>query len=211
MSSFLYLWQFPHFFALAWMYKADYTRGGYQMVPCNDPSGARTAGLILRYSLYLAPLPIIAAAADVTSWMFAVEGSAMNAVLLFKAWTFYRERSNAAAKGVFRASLWYLPAALALFLYHSNSWGLEDALPDESELRCKLRFLKQHLKAACVHEMLTSEEGSSLCPVVVVEGAAEGAAEAAGAAAAEALSGSAAAAAAGAAPGSSTEQQAEQQ
>ncbi len=44
----LFLWQFPHFFALSWVHRRDYARGGFAMVPCADPSGVRTADLILR-------------------------------------------------------------------------------------------------------------------------------------------------------------------
>ena len=36
-------WQFPHFFALGWFNRADYSRGNFAMVPCNDPTGARTS------------------------------------------------------------------------------------------------------------------------------------------------------------------------
>lgn len=50
LSSALFLWQFPHFFALSWVHRKDYARGGFQMVPCNDPTGTRTADLILRYA-----------------------------------------------------------------------------------------------------------------------------------------------------------------
>lgn len=48
LASTLFLWQFPHFFALSWIHRKDYARGGFQMVPCNDPTGARTAELIFR-------------------------------------------------------------------------------------------------------------------------------------------------------------------
>eukprot|EP00611_Tribonema_gayanum_P016588 TRINITY_DN2896_c0_g1_i1.p1 TRINITY_DN2896_c0_g1~~TRINITY_DN2896_c0_g1_i1.p1 ORF type:complete len:442 (-),score=89.16 TRINITY_DN2896_c0_g1_i1:639-1964(-) len=183
LGSALFLWQFPHFFALSWMYRQDYARGGFKMVPCADPTGSRTAELIMRYSMYLAPLPVLAAATDVTSWMFAVEGSAINAVLLYRAHAFYRERSNANAKDVFRVSLWYLPAVLALFVYHSKRWHQHqeqmETLPAEEEswLFSKLRLIQAHLKAACVHEMLAKDDHSVLCPVVVAEDAAEKAKE----------------------------------
>eukprot|EP00607_Mallomonas_marina_P009639 CAMPEP_0182421742 /NCGR_PEP_ID=MMETSP1167-20130531/7208_1 /TAXON_ID=2988 /ORGANISM="Mallomonas Sp, Strain CCMP3275" /LENGTH=174 /DNA_ID=CAMNT_0024599157 /DNA_START=407 /DNA_END=928 /DNA_ORIENTATION=+ len=42
----LYLWQFPHFFALSWLHREDYARGGFQMVAVNDPTGERSASLI---------------------------------------------------------------------------------------------------------------------------------------------------------------------
>lgn len=48
LASALFLWQFPHFFALSWVHRRDYARGGFKMVPCHDPQGVRTADLILR-------------------------------------------------------------------------------------------------------------------------------------------------------------------
>ena len=63
----LYLWQFPHFFALAWVHRTDYSRGQFQMVPCNDPSGVRTANLILRYGLYSSVFPFAAVAMGAAS------------------------------------------------------------------------------------------------------------------------------------------------
>lgn len=48
LASALFLWQMPHFFALSWVHRKDYARGGFQMVPCNDPMGIRTADLIFR-------------------------------------------------------------------------------------------------------------------------------------------------------------------
>eukprot|EP00957_Ditylum_brightwellii_P023542 1776932-Ditylum_brightwellii.AAC.1 len=69
MGSTLFLWQFPHFFALSWMHRIDYGRGGFQMVPVNDiqTKGDRTAGLIMRYTGYLSTVPILSTVLDVTS------------------------------------------------------------------------------------------------------------------------------------------------
>lgn len=39
--SLLFLWQFPHFFALSWLHREDYARGGFQMIAVNDPIGTR--------------------------------------------------------------------------------------------------------------------------------------------------------------------------
>jgi len=48
MAAILFLWQFPHFFSLSWLHRKDYARGGFKMIPCNDPTGARTADLVMR-------------------------------------------------------------------------------------------------------------------------------------------------------------------
>ena len=64
----LFCWQMPHFFALAWMYRADYAQGGYRMVSLHDPTGSRTASLCLEYSLYLSALPPLCWALGITSY-----------------------------------------------------------------------------------------------------------------------------------------------
>ncbi|KAH8053951.1 hypothetical protein JL722_9112 [Aureococcus anophagefferens] len=82
LAGILYLWQFPHFFALAWVHKADYAKGGFAMVPVRDKAGHRTASLIGRYAVYSTALPVLAYATGATSAMFALEGTALNAALL---------------------------------------------------------------------------------------------------------------------------------
>lgn len=55
----LFLWQFPHFFSIAWLYREDYARGGVQMLPVVEPSGKTTALRILAYSLLLIPVSFL--------------------------------------------------------------------------------------------------------------------------------------------------------
>jgi protoheme IX farnesyltransferase len=123
LASLLFLWQFPHFFALSWLHREDYARGGFQMVAVNDPIGARSAGFIWEYSLYLSALPIITCATGLTSWMFAVEGTIANLYLLSLAHAFKQEQSNAKARAVFLCSLWYLPLLLGGYIFHSKVWN----------------------------------------------------------------------------------------
>lgn len=115
-------WQMPHFFALSWRSRADYARGGYKMVACADPTGSRSAALALRYSLYMAPIPIVAALTDATSYMFAVEGSLVNAYAIYLAHKFYRNPTNASAQKVFLCSLWFLPVMMGCMVLHSQNW-----------------------------------------------------------------------------------------
>ena len=96
------------------------------MVAVNDPNGDRTASLIKRYGLYLASLPILSTALEVTSPMFAVEGILLNGYALHVASKFDKERSNGNARKVFLTSLWYLPCVMMLFLLHSRRWHEEE-------------------------------------------------------------------------------------
>src|SRR5512140_456411 len=55
----LFLWQFPHFYSIAWMYKEDYARAGIRMLPVVEPDGKSTARQIVLYGLALIPVSLI--------------------------------------------------------------------------------------------------------------------------------------------------------
>lgn len=163
LGSTLFLWQFPHFFALNWMYRTDYKRGGFAMVAVNDPNGDRTASLIKRYGVYLASLPFLSTALEVTSPMFAVEGILLNGYALHVASKFDKERSNSNARKVFLTSLWYLPCVMMLFLLHSRRWH-EEVTNDEKDktildsLQTLMSKIQSKGKELCMHEALVSKE-----------------------------------------------------
>ncbi|CAM9159944.1 unnamed protein product, partial [Discosporangium mesarthrocarpum] len=175
LSAYLFLWQFPHFFALAWLHREDYARGGFKMVPCADPTGTRTARLIVRYSAYLMPIPLVAAAVDATSWMFAVEGTVLNSVMLYHAYRFEGDRTNGNARKVFRTSLWHLPAILCLFVFHARRWwDKEEDLQGQGLVEQSwIRRIRTWLKDACIHEIIVQDKNAAFCPAVVAEEATE--------------------------------------
>jgi len=175
LATLLYLWQFPHFFALAWRYKADYTRGNYKMVAVNDPTGLRTARLVSNYAIYATALPPIAIALGAQGSMFALEGFALNALLLHAANHFHRDRSKANATRIFRVTLLYLPLLLLAFLLHSKR--LHSAHDDDSNstlekhwwtLRHVLDPIRDLGRDLCVHELFFLQRRDtpqpSLCP-----------------------------------------------
>ncbi|KUF72068.1 Protoheme IX farnesyltransferase [Phytophthora nicotianae] len=129
----LYCWQMPHFFALSWRSRKDYGRGGYKMVACNDPTGSRSAALALRYSYYMGAIPIVAALTDATSYMFAVEGTVVNAYTIYLAHKFYAKPNNATAQKVFLASLWYLPVIMGCMVLHSQQWMDDEEIEAKKE------------------------------------------------------------------------------
>eukprot|EP00584_Thalassiosira_punctigera_P009317 CAMPEP_0172535544 /NCGR_PEP_ID=MMETSP1067-20121228/7504_1 /TAXON_ID=265564 ORGANISM="Thalassiosira punctigera, Strain Tpunct2005C2" /NCGR_SAMPLE_ID=MMETSP1067 /ASSEMBLY_ACC=CAM_ASM_000444 /LENGTH=492 /DNA_ID=CAMNT_0013320481 /DNA_START=99 /DNA_END=1577 /DNA_ORIENTATION=+ len=173
LGSTLFLWQFPHFFALNWMYRADYKRGGFAMVAVNDPRGDRTANIIKRYGLYLASLPFVSTALEVTSPMFAVDGGILlNGYALYVASKFDKERSNANARKVFLTSLWYLPCVMMLFLLHSRRWHgevtdddslvLKNGGTEDSSVLVSMQKLMNEIQSKgrdlCVHEAIANTE-----------------------------------------------------
>lgn len=170
----LFLWQFPHFFALSWMHRRDYARGGFEMVPCNDPTGNRTANLINRYTWYLSTIPLISTGLGVTNSMFAVEGFAINAYALYVAKQFNDDRSNGNARKVFLTSLWYLPCLMALFILHSKTWRVEEENyvengPLYTYLQETINAVRNKGKELCIHEaQITKDEGGEdKCPVTL--------------------------------------------
>ena len=161
LGSLLYLWQMPHFFALSWMHRVDYARGGFQMVPVNDMEfGDRTASLITRYTWYLSAIPFASYALDVTSSMFPLEGILLNAYALHVARKFNQNRSNANARKVFLTSLWYLPCLMTLFILHSKTWDTQKESHKEDDKIFKLykdmiKAIRQKGRDLCIHEIVT--------------------------------------------------------
>lgn len=134
----LFLWQMPHFYALAWRHRDDYTRGGYQMISLGDQGGQRTANRTMAYSLALAAFPFATTAAGVTGPMFIVEATIANAIFLFQARRFQQDPSDRNARGVFLNSLWYLPVLMVCLAFHSHRWK---RATDEEEARRLSRAL----------------------------------------------------------------------
>jgi len=142
----LYVWQMPHFFALSYMHRLDYQRGQLHMLPALEPAdGTRTANIMVRYTWYLSTLPLIAAATNLTSSMFAWEGIVLNAYALHVVYRFRNERTNAHARKVFLTSLWYLPCVLTLFLLHSKIW-------DQDENEDKAAIMKVGINAKAINK-----------------------------------------------------------
>lgn len=187
LGSILFLWQFPHFFALSWMHREDYARGGFQMVSTNDADGSRSADLILRYSLYLSALPVLSSVLGVTTYMFAVEGTCANAYLLYLSHRFHKDHSNANARRIFLCSLWYLPVLLAGFVLHSKSWSKNSvtARAEATDEDHAISFdfdklitaITDYGKKACFHEMVVvnsrDKEGNTMCVKIGAESAME--------------------------------------
>lgn len=118
LSATLYLWQMPHFMALAWMCREDYARGGYSMLSRFDPTGRRTAACALRNCIYLLPIGMMAAGLGVTTNAFAYESAFITGAMTVTAAAFYSSPTNAAARTLFRASLLHLPLFMAALLLH---------------------------------------------------------------------------------------------
>lgn len=127
LSAALYLWQMPHFMALAWMCREDYVRGGYSMLSRFDPTGRRTAACALRNCMYLLPVGMLAAGLGVTTNAFAYESAFITGAMTVTAAAFYSSPTNAAARTLFRASLLHLPLFMTALLIHRVPHSQENA------------------------------------------------------------------------------------
>jgi protoheme IX farnesyltransferase len=119
----VFLWQVPHFLAIAWVYRADYARAGLCMLPVLDRDGVVTGRQMVVYSLALIPASFAPVLQGVAGPVYL--GGALTLGLGFAACAarFARRPSDARARRVLRASLVYLPGVLALLLLDSLSGG----------------------------------------------------------------------------------------
>ncbi|XP_012272903.1 protoheme IX farnesyltransferase, mitochondrial [Orussus abietinus] len=120
MSGMLYAWQFPHFNALSWNLRPDYSRAGYRMMAVTDPGLCRRTAL--RYTAILMGLSYLAPVLDVTNFWFAVASTPLNAYFLYLAWRFNRNSDSASSRKLFRFSLVHLPALMVLMLLSKKYW-----------------------------------------------------------------------------------------
>ena len=112
----LFLWQFPHFYSIAWMYKEDYARAGIRMLPVVEPDCRSTARQIVLYGIALIPVSLV-------PWLFGMSGRLYLAgALALGLWFLYSgvrvavERTIARARAVLMTSVYYLPLIYGLML-----------------------------------------------------------------------------------------------
>jgi protoheme IX farnesyltransferase len=123
LAGILFLWQIPHFLALAWLYRDDYARGGFRMLPSVDPTGRLTGCAAVVYTLVLWQATVLLTLTGVTGWWYLAAAATLGGALLLAAVHLERERTSAAARRLFIASLVYLPLLLALMLLDRRVGG----------------------------------------------------------------------------------------
>jgi protoheme IX farnesyltransferase len=113
----LFLWQLPHFLALAWMYRDDYARAGFPMLAVSDDGGASTGRQAVLYAAALLPVTLAAGLFAGAGRVFLWGGLAGGLAFLAGAALFARRREVAWARRLFLASVLYLPAVLGLMVF----------------------------------------------------------------------------------------------
>jgi heme o synthase len=112
----LFVWQIPHFLALAWMFREDYARGGYRMLPLIDEGGAVTCRMLLVYTLVLVPVVLVAVLVGLSGYIFAIGAVLLTLLLLWVGARLWHIRTVRAARMLFIASVLYLPLVLILMV-----------------------------------------------------------------------------------------------
>ncbi|XP_064007169.1 protoheme IX farnesyltransferase, mitochondrial [Pogoniulus pusillus] len=110
LGGILYSWQFPHFNALSWGLREDYSRGGYCMMSVTHPGLCRRVAL--RHCLALVGLSTAAPLLDVTTWTFPVISLPLNLYISYLGFRFYRDADRSSSRKLFFCSLWHLPLLL---------------------------------------------------------------------------------------------------
>lgn len=112
----LFIWQIPHFMALAWMYREDYARGGFRMLPLTDRDGRMTCNITLIYSLALLPLGLAYYLGGLTGYLFLIGSFILGAGFVWLSLRLYLDRNDNNARRLFLASIFYLPLLLSLMI-----------------------------------------------------------------------------------------------
>jgi len=123
----LFLWQFPHFHAIAWLYREDYRRAGIRMLPVVEEDGRSTVREVLAYSMMLVPVSLFPAYLHMVNRTYVVGALIFSLAFLVFSIRFARVlsglpsgESGRLARGLLRASVLYLPALFALMMINSR-------------------------------------------------------------------------------------------
>jgi protoheme IX farnesyltransferase len=120
----MFLWQFPHFYAIAWMYREDYARAGIRMLPVVEPDGVSTSRQILVTALLLVPVSLLPGFFSMTGHWYLAAALALGGFFLRAAMRVARERTAANARGVLKASVVYLPLLYLALVLDSRGLNL---------------------------------------------------------------------------------------
>jgi protoheme IX farnesyltransferase len=116
LGAILFLWQFPHFYAIAWMYREDYSRAGIQMLPVVEPDGESTARQILLYSILLIPISLLPKWMGMTGTIYLVGALAMGIAFLYSGIQVLLNKTKLRARRVLLTSVVYLPVLYLLMV-----------------------------------------------------------------------------------------------
>lgn len=113
----LFLWQFPHFMAIAWMYREDYARAGYRTLPLGERQGRFMAWQTIVFSLALIPVSVVPALSSRAGMVYFVGVLLLSSGFFFYAARLAFCRTNTTARRLLFVSIVYLPLIFALMMF----------------------------------------------------------------------------------------------
>jgi len=113
----LFLWQFPHFLAIALMYREDYSRAGYQMLPDFDADGRFTRAEIVLFAVVLVIITMVATLGRDTSLIYPLAMAMAGVFFLYYIGRLAIHHSRTSASRVVHASVIYLPVVLSVMIF----------------------------------------------------------------------------------------------
>ncbi|MGD0497380.1 MAG: heme o synthase [Bryobacteraceae bacterium] len=117
LGAILFLWQFPHFYSIAWMYKDDYARAGIRMLPVVEPDGRSTARQIVLFGLALIPVSLVPGMLGMSGRVYLAGALLLGLWYLYSGVRVALERTLVRARGVLITSVLYLPIIYGLMLF----------------------------------------------------------------------------------------------
>jgi protoheme IX farnesyltransferase len=112
----LFVWQFPHFYSIAWLYREDYGRAGIQMLPVVEPDGISTARHILAFLVLLLPVSLLPSLLSMTGKLYLAGAILAGIYFLRAGFRVTRQKTLQNARNVLLASVVYLPVLYGLML-----------------------------------------------------------------------------------------------
>jgi protoheme IX farnesyltransferase len=112
----LFFWQLPHFLAIAWIYRDDYARAGYVMLPVVDPEGGRTGRQAVSHTLGLLPISFAPFILGMAGPVYFLGAALLGGIFLWSAIRFARKLATRSARILFFVSILYLPLLLGLMV-----------------------------------------------------------------------------------------------
>jgi protoheme IX farnesyltransferase len=114
----LFLWQFPHFLAIAWMYREDYSRAGILMLPVVEPDGRITAQQIVAYTLMLLPVSLLPTVLGISGKIYFFGAIILGLLFLYSSIRAAFSLSRQQARRLLLASVLYLPLLFILMVFN---------------------------------------------------------------------------------------------
>ncbi len=112
----LFVWQMPHFYGLALLYREDYARGGFAMLPTRPNGVARTGRQSVAFLVLLMPVSLLPAALEITGWLYGAAALALGVWFLNAGLQCWRTLNQAEARRLFLTSILYLPLLLVAMM-----------------------------------------------------------------------------------------------